>query len=322
MDQGRGCERVKLISAQLTCVAVAFLAVCVAAGAPAQAAAPVPFETISGTCAIDPEQGGWSSEWSSGLQQVQRDAVLARGQFSSGHGQFSLGEGIAVGGFGGSDTSWIVDTGLYRPPSEIGEPIQGFVSCLSGPSSYTISLFDPPMAPTGFAGRTTPSSDPDTASQIAFRAPAEGKYQAAVTVTSGVVTIDRNSPPISGSKTISLGLLGAYELRTIDVEAEGLSQASWSLSVSRFVDVTPPLTRITFAPSRTVGRMPRFHFRSSERVDFECRIDDGRFRPCASPYMSKRLRYGRHRFFVRATDAAGNVESPPVSHRFRIVKPR
>ena len=287
----------------------------------ADAAQPIAFDSVSGTCVINSAMGYGESQWSTGVQTVGRDTVLARGEFSSGEGQFSVGE-LAIGGYGGPDTAWVVDSGFYAPPAEAGKQIRGNVSCFGGPTSYSISFFEPPSAPTEFAGRITPSAESDTTSQVAFRAPTSGSYQAAVSVTTGVARVDGQPSPINGYKTIDLGTVRAGELRPIDIEALGISPTTWSLAVSRFMDVIAPTTRITLAPRITSKRRVVFRFQANERADFECRIDRGRFVPCGSPYVSKRLGNGFHRFFVRATDASGNVETPAASRRFRIVKKR
>ena len=42
---------------------------------------------------------------------------------------------------------------------------------------------------------------------------------------------------------------------------------------------------------------------------FECKLDKGKYKPCESPktYKTKKLDEGKHKFFVIATDAAGNA---------------
>jgi hypothetical protein len=52
---------------------------------------------------------------------------------------------------------------------------------------------------------------------------------------------------------------------------------------------------------------------------FECKADKKPFKPCMSPKKVKRLDEGRHKFKVRATDAAGNVDPTPDKDRFRVV---
>lgn len=75
-------------------------------------------------------------------------------------------------------------------------------------------------------------------------------------------------------------------------------------------DTTPPTTRIFKGPSgRTRARKARFGFTANEPATFECKLDSGPFRPCASPQI-RRVRVGRHVFRVRATDASGNTGAP------------
>ena len=79
-------------------------------------------------------------------------------------------------------------------------------------------------------------------------------------------------------------------------------------------DGTAPETRITSGPSgRTTDRTPRFAFDSSETASsFECRVGRAAFAPCRSPVTTARLRPGRRRFEVRATDAVGNADASPA----------
>ena len=93
-------------------------------------------------------------------------------------------------------------------------------------------------------------------------------------------------------------------------------------AVRLIVDEDPPTTTITKGPKRrTTDRTPTFKFRADEQnVTFECSVDKRAFRKCASPLTLKRLSLGRHRFRVKATDAAGNVEDPPAVRRFRVVR--
>src|SRR5262249_13562858 len=53
---------------------------------------------------------------------------------------------------------------------------------------------------------------------------------------------------------------------------------------------------------------------------FACRIDDGPFTNCQSPFKPVGLVPGRHIVFVRATDAVGNV-SPLLSRSFVLLAP-
>jgi len=66
-------------------------------------------------------------------------------------------------------------------------------------------------------------------------------------------------------------------------------------------------------------RKATFSFASSEPGSrFVCKLDNRRFKSCASPKTYKRLASGAHTFRVKARDRAGNVDASPVVKRFRI----
>ena len=81
-----------------------------------------------------------------------------------------------------------------------------------------------------------------------------------------------------------------------------------------------PLTTDTVPPETTIGKSPKrksknrrvsIAFGSNEPGSaFECSLDRGAFAPCASPFTAK-VKRGKHRFEVRATDAAGNLDQTP-----------
>ncbi len=86
-------------------------------------------------------------------------------------------------------------------------------------------------------------------------------------------------------------------------------------------DTDPPETTLTKTPPNRLRRSKAvFRFSSDEEgVTFECKIDKKPFKPCTSPRKVKRLREGRHAFKVRATDAAGNVDTTPARDRYKVV---
>jgi hypothetical protein len=85
-------------------------------------------------------------------------------------------------------------------------------------------------------------------------------------------------------------------------------------------DTTPPDTTITDGPSgRTRDNAPSFAFTSNEPgATFECRIDDGAFAACGSPFQTAKLTDGRHTFEVKATDQAANADSTPALRSFSV----
>jgi hypothetical protein len=89
----------------------------------------------------------------------------------------------------------------------------------------------------------------------------------------------------------------------------------------RCVDRLAPETTITRAPGPRVKTKRkrarvRFVFRASESAIFSCTLD-GVSKPCSSPFRA-RVKQGKHRFNVVATDAAGNAEASPAHVRFRV----
>ena len=53
----------------------------------------------------------------------------------------------------------------------------------------------------------------------------------------------------------------------------------------------------------------------------QCRLDNGAWSACSSPYQVSALGAGRHQLDVRSDDAAGNVESPGASAAWTVVLP-
>ena len=85
-------------------------------------------------------------------------------------------------------------------------------------------------------------------------------------------------------------------------------------------DTTPPDTTITDGPSGpTSKKAPSFTFTSTEPdATFECRIDDGAFAACSSPFGTATLTDGPHTFEVKATDQAANTDPTPASRSFNV----
>ena len=85
-------------------------------------------------------------------------------------------------------------------------------------------------------------------------------------------------------------------------------------------DTAAPNTRITEGPAaKTTRARALFRFVSSEgRSTFQCRLDRGAWRSCASPRAYGNLKRGSHTFSVRAKDAAGNVDPTPAVRRWHV----
>jgi hypothetical protein len=88
-------------------------------------------------------------------------------------------------------------------------------------------------------------------------------------------------------------------------------------------DTTPPETTISAGPpASTTDTAASFTFTSSEAgSSFECSLDGGGWGSCTSPRSYAGLALGAHRFSVRATDAAGNVDPTAASRSWTITAP-
>jgi hypothetical protein len=85
-----------------------------------------------------------------------------------------------------------------------------------------------------------------------------------------------------------------------------------------------PQTKLHRKPAkRTHDRTPTFTFSASLKGStFECSVDKRSFRRCRSPFTTKPLKPGPHRFRVRARSALGGVDRSPASYSFKVLPSR
>jgi tripartite motif-containing protein 71 len=85
----------------------------------------------------------------------------------------------------------------------------------------------------------------------------------------------------------------------------------------------PPATSITKAPKKkTLKRKARFKFTADQGDStFECKLDKKAFKPCESPFETKRLKRARHKFKVRAVDLLGIPDPTPAKRSWKVRKP-
>ncbi|HEX8856296.1 MAG TPA: GDSL-type esterase/lipase family protein [Thermoleophilaceae bacterium] len=98
------------------------------------------------------------------------------------------------------------------------------------------------------------------------------------------------------------------------------SNPATDVSPSWQADSTPPLTSITVGPNGpTNTSTPQFEFTSSELgSNLQCRLDNGSFQTCPSPFTTASLADGPHTFSARSVDPAGNVDPNPVVRTFLV----
>ena len=84
-------------------------------------------------------------------------------------------------------------------------------------------------------------------------------------------------------------------------------------------DEAEPETAISPLPDPVRERDPLVSFAADEPGStFDCRLDEGRWRPCSSPHRLVGMTDGEHRIEVRATDAGGLADSSPAAVAFNV----
>jgi Ca2+-binding RTX toxin-like protein len=85
-------------------------------------------------------------------------------------------------------------------------------------------------------------------------------------------------------------------------------------------DTQPPDTTAKGPKAKTKKARAKVTFASTEaNSTFECKLDKTPYKACSSPFKAK-VKPGKHKLLVRATDAAGNVDPTPAKVRWRRLK--
>jgi hypothetical protein len=86
------------------------------------------------------------------------------------------------------------------------------------------------------------------------------------------------------------------------------------------LDSTPPQTSISSGPPAiTTATTVSFAFSSNEAGStFQCKLDSGAWGACISPKGYSSIAVGSHKFSVRATDPAGNVDQSPATQSWTV----
>ncbi len=110
---------------------------------------------------------------------------------------------------------------------------------------------------------------------------------------------------------------GSHTLDARHTDAAG--NVGNAAQVSFTIDGKAPQTKVRKGPkAKTTKRKAKFTFASSEAGStFKCKLDRRAFKPCKSPF-TKRVKPGKHKFQVVATDAAGNRDATPAVYRWKV----
>ena len=107
---------------------------------------------------------------------------------------------------------------------------------------------------------------------------------------------------------------GTFTITATDVESGLFSFDSFEQLEDT---VGPKVILINTPPKESGKRKAKFTFEANQAdaESFECKLDDGNFKDCDSPKKYK-VKKGKHKFNVRATDQAGNT-GPVESYKFK-----
>jgi hypothetical protein len=118
---------------------------------------------------------------------------------------------------------------------------------------------------------------------------------------------------------------GSYTFRARASDQAGNSSVatrSFSVQTPKPSPPQAPDTKITKGAKKTRKARPKFKFTSSDpNATFQCKLDKRKFKRCASPYRTPKLRPGKHKLKVRAIGAGGTDASPAV-RKFRVLPPK
>jgi hypothetical protein len=86
-------------------------------------------------------------------------------------------------------------------------------------------------------------------------------------------------------------------------------------------DTTPPDTTIGKGPKKkTTSAKAKVTFSSEPGATFTCQLDKQAAKPCTSPFKVKKLKPGKHKLTIIATDAAGNADGSPAVVKWKVLK--
>ncbi|MBC5994272.1 Ig-like domain-containing protein [Pontibacter cellulosilyticus] len=145
---------------------------------------------------------------------------------------------------------------------------------------------------------------------------------AAITLFSGSTQVGTATAGADGNWSITPTTAlpeGAQQITAKATDAAGNSSNASSVR-SFTIDAKAPETTIATKPAVLTNQTTaQFSFSSNEtNVTYEVSLDGGAYTAATSPYNLSNLQDGSHTIAVRATDAAGNIDSTPASYTWTI----
>ncbi len=194
---------------------------------------------------------------------------------------------------------------------------------------------DPPPSLSITSGPSGPTNNPSPS----FGFNAESGSTVACSIDQGSASFGPCSGASSHSPASPLSD-GAYTFRVRATDGAG-NQTTQTRSFTVDTQVQPnpdppspnpdtkaPQTTIDEAPkAKSTKRKVSFEFSADEQASFQCKLEGKKvasgldeLAPCGSPKKYKKLKPGKYKFSVLATDSAGNVDPTPATAKFKVVK--
>lgn len=211
--------------------------------------------------------------------------------------QLEANSGLSANGIKGSQRSTAVAVGAFGAPAAGSGLIDAQAAIAA----------NPPPAPTVTPVAPALTNDPTPA--ITLNTTGD--------IKAGSCSVDGGAAqPCSGS-FVSAPLGDGRH--TVDASVADYFAQTGSAAAPFTVDTRAPSLKIKKRPKkRSTKKRARFTFKVNRGTALECKLDKGKFRQCG-PKAKFRVKPGKHKLRVHATDEAGNV-SKDVKYKWRVAK--
>ena len=194
--------------------------------------------------------------------------------------------------------------------------VAGNVSACSSAITYTEDS-TPPGVPT-VTGTTPDSPANSTTPKVKGSAEAGSTVKIYTTSDCTGTAVTGTASAFNGAGitiTVADGSTTTFYATATDVA--GTSACSTTFATYH-VDTSSPDTNITSTKLKKGILTVTFESSEPDDATFLCAIDAGAFTSCTSPFTSAKQKKGKHTFYVKAVDRAGNEDFSPANFRFRI----
>ena len=173
---------------------------------------------------------------------------------------------------------------------------------------------------------SVPADAEDTTPTFGFDSEAGAAFECRFDGAPFAACDDATGPSGSHTAAAELGAGGhVFDVRATDAVGNAGTKATQAFSVVAAttppppVDTDPPET--TISKTKVKGDDVTVKFTSDEAGStFRCRVDKKPLKPCTSPRKVNNLDDGKHKFFVQATDTAGNTDASAAKSKFEVGK--